>query len=78
VEETGGSVIHRGNALDPRTFTWQRDLHEPLEIEYFRLTIENDRCEVIGWGYYGQDDPMKVPRVWYWGSYERVAGSSGG
>lgn len=68
-EET---VVHSGSLADSTTLIWQRDEREPLKIEYFRETVRRDEYVIVGWGYYGDDDPQLTPQYWFHGRYERV------
>ena len=65
-------VIHSGLFEAPNTIIWSRHEKSPLRIEYFRETVEADRYTIIGWGYYGDDDPALTPRTWFWGDYKRI------
>jgi hypothetical protein len=66
------TVIHRGRLLGKHTIAWQRDLRDPLKIEYFTETVEGDFYKILGWGYYGNDNPELSPKTWFVGDYYRV------
>jgi hypothetical protein len=72
VRKPDETVIHSGSLVDNHTIIWQRDLRDPLRIEYFRETVEQNEYAIIGWGYYGDDDPGKSPKYWFRASYKRV------
>jgi len=65
------TVIHSGSLEGEHTIIWQRSLDEPLKIEYFRETVRHDRYTIIGWGYYGDDDPELRPEYWFEGRYRK-------
>ncbi len=65
------TVIHEGSTDGARTIIWQRDIREPLKIEYFRETVEDSSYQIYGWGYYGDDNPELTPRMWFHGDYQR-------
>lgn len=65
-------VIHSGKVPAPNTIIWSRDLRDPeLKIEYFYEKVEEDTYYIVGWGYYGSDDPEKQPKMWFYAAYER-------
>ncbi len=66
------TVIHAGSLEGEHTIIWQRSVDEPLKIEYFRETVLSDRYAIIGWGYYGDDDPELRPEYWFEARYHRV------
>lgn len=66
------TVIHSGKMAGKHTIIWQRDLLEPLKIEYFRETVKDNEYSILGWGYYGDDNPTLSPRIWFQGKYKRV------
>ena len=65
-------VIHTGKSDGENVIIWQRDLRHPLKIEYFRETVFENKYRIIGWGYYGNDDPNLNPKMWFEGLYHRV------
>jgi hypothetical protein len=70
VKKPDDTVIHQG-ALDAGAIVWQRDRKSPLAIEYFRETVEGGAYTIVGWGYYGRDDPKKGPRTYFYARYTR-------
>ena len=64
-------VVHPGSMDGKNTIIWQRHQNNPLKMEYFRETIIGDRYNIIGWGFYGEDNPNKNPRYWFYASYQR-------
>ncbi len=73
VKKPDETVIHYGKPGGPGTIIWQRDERNPLKIEYFRETVEDDYYKIVGWGYYAGDDPDLTPRLWFVGDYSKVA-----
>ncbi len=73
VEKPDERVVHLGERAGPNTLIWRRELRDPLKIEYFRETVLGDRYAIVGWGYYGDDDPGRSPRIWFLGDYRRAA-----
>lgn len=72
VRKPSGTVIHRGSTDGPNTIIWQSQQVKPLKIEYFYESISNDTYEIIGYGYYDKDDTKRMPRLWFYGSYDKV------
>ncbi|NIV72681.1 MAG: hypothetical protein GWN16_09035, partial [Calditrichae bacterium] len=66
------TVIHSGKTEGQHTIIWQRSERNPLKIEYFREKVEAKTYTIVGWGYYGDDDPALTPRLWFRGVYHRV------
>jgi len=66
------TVIHSGKMAGKHTIIWQRDLLQPLKIEYFRETVKDKEYSILGWGYYGDDNPTLSPRIWFQGKYKKV------
>lgn len=66
------TVVHSGTLQGEKSIIWQRNIRAPLRREYFKETIVEDEYTIIGWGYYGDDDPNLSPRYWFYGKYERV------
>lgn len=71
VNKPDEQVIHQGRIPADSTLIWARDLRDPLKIEYFYEVVEGDTYSIIGWGYYGQDDPQKAPKTWFYAEYRR-------
>lgn len=66
------TVIHDGDTDGAETILWSRDRKSPLAVEFFRETVKKDTYTIIGWGYYGSDDPGKAPRYFFEATYKRV------
>lgn len=72
VHKPSGTVIHEGSTDGPSTIIWQSQQDKPLKVEYFYESISNDTYEIIGYGYYDKDDTKLMPRLWFYGSYDKV------
>ena len=72
VNKPDETIKHVGRTEGTNTIIWQRDIRSPLKIEYFKETVEPNTYSIIGWGYYGDDDPTKSPRTWFKSVYKRV------
>jgi len=68
-EET---VIHRGSLEGEHTIIWQRNEQNPQRVEYFRETVREGRYDIIGWGYYEDQDTSRMPAFWFRGKYEKT------
>lgn len=73
VVKPGETVVHRGSTEGDHTIVWQRDLRDPLRIEYFREQVSRQRYQIWGWGYYDGHDPELSPLTWFYGDYRRVS-----
>lgn len=62
-------MIHDGEYLGNNTIVWQRSITNPLKIEYFKETVNDGHYKIIGWGYYGNDNPELTPRIWFYADY---------
>jgi Tfp pilus assembly protein PilP len=71
VHKPDETVIHDGEYLGNNTIVWQRKTNNPLKIEYFKEIVIDNHYKIIGWGYYGKDDPNLTPRIWFYADYER-------
>lgn len=69
VHKPNETVIHDGEYLGNNTIVWQRRLNNPLKIEYFKESVTDDHYKIIGWGYYGKDNPNLTPRIWFYADY---------
>ncbi|MFK7926175.1 MAG: hypothetical protein AB8H47_29775 [Bacteroidia bacterium] len=69
VNKPDEQVVHTGITRDPQIIIWERDLRTPLKIEYFFEQVQGDTYSILGWGYYGEDDPLKGPKSWFYGEY---------
>lgn len=72
VKKPDDLVIHDGRTDGTGTILWSRDRKSPLAVEFFRETVEGDRYQIIGYGYYGDDDPRLTPRYFFEATYQRV------
>ena len=64
-------VVHEGATEGSNTIIWSSNETSPQVIEYFQETVEAERYEIVGWGYYEGDDPKLSPRLWFYAEYER-------
>lgn len=64
-------VIHEGSTPNDETIIWQSNQQSPLKVEYFYETVTDTEYEIIGYGYYGNDDTRKSPSLWFYGKYMR-------
>ena len=65
-------VVHDGKYFGNNTIVWQRSLKKPFKIEYFKETVKDGHYKIIGWGYYGKDNPNLTPRTWFYADYRRI------
>ncbi len=72
VNKPDEQVIHLGRSPRDSVIIWGRKLSNPTKIEYFYEAVKGNTYSILGWGYYGQDDPNKSPRMWFWAEYEKV------
>ena len=72
VNKPDEQVLHLGEVPADQTIIWQRSLQDPTKVEYFYEWVEGDTYSILGWGYYGQDDPQLTPRMWFYATYRRV------
>lgn len=72
VQKPDETIVHHGSMQDASTLIWQRDERDPLKIEYFHESVEGDYYKIIGWGYYGDDNPKLSPKTWFVGDYSRM------
>ncbi|MEM7371269.1 MAG: hypothetical protein AAF587_21820 [Bacteroidota bacterium] len=71
VQKPDDRVIHSGSLLDKHIIIWERSISAPKNIEYFYEQVELDTYYILGWGYYGEDDPSLSPKTWFYGEYHR-------
>ena len=71
VEKPDDYVVHHGSLDSENFIIWQRNIESPLKVEYFKEKAEGDTYSIIGWGYYGEDDPSLSPKTWFYGEYQR-------
>ncbi|MEO1053942.1 MAG: hypothetical protein AAFX87_25115 [Bacteroidota bacterium] len=72
VNKPDDQIIHSGAWDGKNTITWERDIREPLKIEFFSETVTDSAYTIVGWGYYGTDNPELNPKTWFFGDYKRV------
>ena len=72
VQKPTEKIVHLGSIPEKDVIIWQGHSADPFRKEYFYETVLADTYEIVGYGYYGQDDPAKNPKMWFWGKYERV------
>ncbi|MBX2817945.1 MAG: hypothetical protein KTR24_18200 [Saprospiraceae bacterium] len=72
VQKPDEKIIHQGSAPKPNVIVWQGSDEMPFRKELFYETVHKDTYEIIGYGYYGEDNPDKSPRLWFHGKYQRV------
>ena len=73
VKKPDDFVVHEGRLRGPRTIIWSRSRPTPLAIERFEERVTPQRYTIVGWGYYGNDDPTKAPRRYFEAEYTRPA-----
>ncbi|WP_271765543.1 hypothetical protein [Aquimarina algiphila] len=71
VRKPDETVIHSGNTEGDNTIIWERNEKTPQKIEYFKETVSDRFYEIIGWGYYQNDNPSKSPKLWFYAKYEK-------
>ncbi|AXT20837.1 hypothetical protein D7030_11255 [Flavobacteriaceae bacterium AU392] len=71
VRKPNDTVIHEGSTPNKETIIWQSNKTSPQRIEYFHETVTKDYYEIIGYGYYDNDDTTLTPKLWFYGKYER-------
>jgi len=64
-------IVHHGRTEGEATIIWERNETGPQKIEFFRETVRDSLYEIVGWGYYGDDNPNLAPRFWFLGTYRR-------
>ncbi len=72
VDKPDERVVHQGTLEDAHTIIWSRDELSPLRVEYFREMVLDENYTIVGYGYYGSDDPSLEPVTWFHGQYQRV------
>ncbi len=71
VHKPNDVVIHEGSTPNDETIIWQSSQQSPLKVEYFYETVTPQSYEIVGYGYYGNDDTAKSPKLWFYGKYMR-------
>ena len=69
VNKPDEQVIHKGEYPQDSLLIWSRSLTDPLKIEYFYEKVEGNTYSIIGWGYYGNDNPDLAPKTWFSAAY---------
>ena len=72
VNKPDETVEHVGRTEGKETIIWQRDIRNPKKIEFFKETVLPNTYTILGWGYYGNDDPTLTPKTWFFAEYRRV------
>lgn len=71
VNKPDEKVVHDGLAYPDQIIVWGRSESNPTKVEYFFEKVEADTYSIVGWGYYGDDDPKLSPKTWFYGEYKR-------
>jgi len=71
VNKPDEQVVHLGYIDNENFIVWHRALENPTKVEFFREKAEGDLYTIVGYGYYGNDDPSLQPKTWFYGAYER-------
>lgn len=71
VHKPNDVVIHEGSAPEDGLIIWQSEQTSPLKVEYFYESVSEKTYEIIGFGYYGNEDTAQSPKLWFYGNYER-------
>ena len=71
VRKPSETVIHQGHSPNDSTIIWQSDQASPFKKEYFYEIMTSNHYEIIGFGYYGDDDINLSPRLWFYGIYKK-------
>jgi len=72
VKKPDDLVIHEGSRQGEDTIIWSRNRDQPRAVEYFVETVGPKTYTIMGWGYYGADDPARAPRMFFESTYRRV------
>lgn len=72
VNKPDEQIVHDGKWDGKNTIIWQRSIRKPLKVEYFKEKVEANTYSIVGWGYYGKDNPKKSPKMWFYAAYQRV------
>ncbi len=71
VHKPNDTVIHEGSIPNKTTIIWQSSQKSPLKVEYFYEIVTDAYYEIIGYGYYNNDDINLSPKLWFYGKYKR-------
>lgn len=69
VKKPNETVIHQGKTKGDNVIIWYSETKE--KKEYFYETVTDHIYEIIGWGYYGDDDRSLSPKLWFYGKYKK-------
>jgi len=72
VNKFTGREIRSGYKDKDGNLVWMRTQEDPKITEFFKHIKTDKKIRIIGWGYYGQDDLTKAPRIWYLGDVKKV------
>ena len=73
VQKPDEKIVHLGELQGGHTIIWSRNANNPLRKEYFKETVSADSYDIIGYGYYGEDDPHLLPKTWFFARYNRIS-----
>ena len=65
-------VIHDGRLDGRDTIIWTRSRKTPKAVEYFRESVSEDSYVISGYGYYGDEDLDKKPRMHFYAEYKKI------
>lgn len=66
-------VVHKGIWDKPNTLIWHRYELNPLRKEYFVEEVLDNYYTIMGYGYYGDDNPDLEPRTWFYAKYHHLS-----
>ena len=66
-------IVHSGEHPALGVLVWSRNVTKPFRKEYFRETVAEDEYSIVGYGFYGDDNPKLAPRTYFLGTYHRVS-----
>jgi hypothetical protein len=72
VDKADERVVHQGALEGDHTIIWSRNERDPLKVEYFRETVLEETYTIVGYGYYGDEDPGLEPPTWFYGAYQKT------
>jgi hypothetical protein len=73
VQKPTEKIVHQGRFVAPNTLIWSRSEKAPLRKEYFEETVSEDNYQILGYGYYGTDDPTLSPKTWFIANYQAIS-----
>ncbi len=71
VNKPDEQVIHQGSSPEENIIIWERQVTNPLKVEYFYEKVEEETYSILGWGYYGDDQPELSPKTWFYAEYKK-------